>query len=361
MRGQGERFCMTKPVLVVSDEPRRVRDIASCLGPGYEAVPLDPAAGAASEADGAVMLVVDVDLSDGAVVARLRNDVLQAHCHLPSVFVTNERRRADVVQSNALGASKTVSRRQAIGRLRQIADAYAQTAGLADPIVASDVAIEQAAALNTELFAAVANAEPLPREQVEQCGQVISEALRQDGIAAFLREVKRHHSYTHRHSMCVTGLAVAFALQCGMREFDVARLATGALMHDIGKARIDLAILDKPDALSAAEREVMRRHPDYGAEILRADGQFDAEVVEIALRHHEYLDGSGYPDGLGADQLDDVVRIMTIVDIFSALIDRRSYKKPIPRPTAYQMMQRMHGKIDMDLLKAFEVIALQDA
>jgi putative nucleotidyltransferase with HDIG domain len=351
---------MTKPVVVVSDRPDRIRDIESCLGTGFDAIALDPCGSVTADTADAVMMVVDIDLSDRAMIDSLRKDVLRAHRHLPSVFVTEESRRADVIQSNALGASKTVTRRQAIGRLKQIADAYAQTAGLADPIVASDVAIEQAARLSTELFAAVENAEPLPTEQVHQCGLVISDALRQDGIATFLSEVKQHHSYTHRHSMCVTGLAVAFGLHCGMRQLDIQRLATGALMHDIGKARIDLDILDKPDALSPEERDEMRRHPDHGAEILLADAQFEREVVDIARQHHEYLDGSGYPQGLAADQLSDLVRVMTIVDIFSALIDRRSYKKPIPRPTAYQMMQRMHGKIDLVLLQAFEPIALQD-
>lgn len=352
---------MTKPVIIVSDRSDRVRDIASCLGPGFDAVPLNPSAGKVPETGAAVMMVVDVDLSDRKMIESLRNEVLKTNEHLPRVFVTEEHRRLDVVQSNALGASKTVSRRQAVSRLKQIAEAYAQTAGLADPSVASDVAIERAAALSSELFAAVQNAEPLPAREIQQCGKFISDALRQDGISTFLREVKLHHSYTHRHSMCVTGLAVAFGLHCGMRQADVQRLATGALMHDIGKARIDLKILDKPDALSPPERQIMQLHPEHGAEILLADAQFDREVVDIAHRHHEYLDGSGYPEGLSDNQLGDLVRIMTIVDIFSALIDRRSYKKAIPRATAYQIMQRMHGKIDMQFLKAFEPIALQEA
>ena len=337
-----------------------MRDIASCLGPGFDAIPLHPAAGKAPEAGNAVMMVVDVDLSDRSIVDSLKSEALKTNEHLPRVFVTEDHRRLDVIQSNALGASKTVSRRQAVSRLKQIAQAYAQTAGLADPSVASDVAIERAMALNTELFAAVENAQPLPAQEIQRCGQFISDALRQDGISTFLQEVKLHHSYTHRHSMCVTGLAVAFGLHCGMRQLDVQRLATGALMHDIGKARIGLEILDKPDSLSLAEKQVMQRHPEYGAEILLADAQFDREVIDIAHRHHEYLDGSGYPDGLSEDQLSDLVRIMTIVDIFSALIDRRSYKKAIPRPAAYQIMQRMNGKIDMQLLKAFEPIALQE-
>ncbi len=336
-------------------------DIAACLGAKFETVQLDPTATGTADTSQAFMMVVDVDLADRAIVEKLRHEVLAAHKHLPSVFVTDDHRRLDVVQSNALGADKTVSRRQAVQRLHHIADAYAQSAAVADPVLSSDAAIERAAALNTALFAAVAKAEPLPKAEVAQSGRFISEALRRDGIGVFLKEVKQHHSYTHRHSMNVTGLAVAFGLHFGMRELDIQRLATGALMHDIGKARIDLSILDKPDALSREERGIMKRHPEFGAEILMADGQFEREVIDIALRHHEYLDGSGYPDGFREDEISDLIRVMTIVDIFSALIDRRSYKQPIPRASAYQLMQRMHGKIDMQLLKAFEPIALQDA
>ena len=114
--------------------------------------------------------------------------------------------------------------------------------------------------------------------------------------------------------MHVTGLAVAFGLELGIRQVDVERLAIGALMHDIGKTQIPLSILDKPGSLTPNEHVVMRRHPALGANILIRDGQFSCEVIEIALSHHEYLDGTGYPEGLKGHEIGDLTRIMTIVD-----------------------------------------------
>ncbi|MCH8239928.1 MAG: HD domain-containing protein, partial [Proteobacteria bacterium] len=130
------------------------------------------------------------------------------------------------------------------------------------------------------------------------------------------------------------------------------------LLHDIGKVRIPLSILDKPGALSAEERVQINKHPGYGAEILRRDGQFNDEVVDITLHHHELLDGSGYPDGLSGDQITDPVRIITVVDIYSALIDNRAYRDAVTPGEAYQILLDMGAKLDRDILGAFETIAL---
>ena len=122
---------MAKPVVIVSDRQDRVRDIKSCLGPGFGTIPLDPTSADAPDTNGAVLMVVDVDLSEREMVETLKYDVLKRYKHLPSVFLTEDSSRLDIVQSHALGADKTVTRRQAIGRLRRIAEAYAQTAAVA--------------------------------------------------------------------------------------------------------------------------------------------------------------------------------------------------------------------------------------
>ena len=351
---------MSKSIVILSDSHVGMRECVASLEPHYGTIPLHFDDPEPFETDDALLMVVDVDLSNSKVVERLKTSVLKDYSHLPSVFVTAENRRISEVQSNALGASEIIGRNEVSKRLKLIADAYAKTSEIADPHTASDEAIDRAAAVSMQMFDAVAQSKPLPRKEVIQCGEFISGALRNDGISTWLKMVKQYHSYTHRHSMCVTGFAVAFGLHYDMREIDIQRLATGALMHDIGKARIPIEILDKPHALNEEERTEMRLHPEYGAQILQSDAQFDQEVVNIAHQHHEFLDGSGYPQGLHDDQISDLIRVMTIADIFSALIDRRSYKKSMPRPVAYNLMQRMEGKIDMKFLKAFEDIALQD-
>ena len=80
-------------------------------------------------------------------------------------------------------------------------------------------------------------------------------------------------------------------------------------------------------------------------------------MIDVVLHHHEYLDGSGYPHGLSGGEIPDLVRILTISDIFGALIERRSYKPPLPGEVAYQALQEMDRKLDRDLVREFQSIS----
>jgi HD-GYP domain-containing protein (c-di-GMP phosphodiesterase class II) len=130
-------------------------------------------------------------------------------------------------------------------------------------------------------------------------------------------------------------------------------------VHDIGKAFISLDILDKPGKLTIEEMGAIKEHPVLGHQSLVAQGGFPDEVLDCVLHHHELLDGSGYPHGLKEEQISDLVRIITIADIFSALIERRSYKPPLPAERALEIMQNMSGKLDPDLLREFRAVALE--
>ena len=98
----------------------------------------------------------------------------------------------------------------------------------------------------------------------------------------------------------MTGFAVSFAQHLGMREDDQRRLARAALLHDVGKAFIPVALLDKPGELTEEEMAVVREHPRRGYDALAAQGGFPPEMLDVVLHHHEFLDGTGYPDGLSA-------------------------------------------------------------
>ena len=95
-----------------------------------------------------------------------------------------------------------------------------------------------------------------------------------------------------------------------------------------------------------------------GWEALKENPNISLEVLDAVRHHHEYLDGSGYPDALGAESISDVVRILTISDIFAALIERRNYKPSMSREQAYEIIQGMHGKLEVPLVAAFREVAL---
>jgi HD-GYP domain-containing protein (c-di-GMP phosphodiesterase class II) len=130
------------------------------------------------------------------------------------------------------------------------------------------------------------------------------------------------------------------------------------MFHDVGKARIPLAILDKPARLDRDERALVETHPAVGHEALKDNPTISPEILDVVRHHHEALDGSGYPDGLCAESISDLVRILTISDIFAALIEQRTYKPTMSREQAYEIIQGMHGKLEMSLVAAFRDVAL---
>jgi HD-GYP domain-containing protein (c-di-GMP phosphodiesterase class II) len=100
----------------------------------------------------------------------------------------------------------------------------------------------------------------------------------------------------------------------------------------------------------------MRRHTNYGHEALELVVGIDKDVLDMVIHHHEYLDGTGYPHHLRKGQISDLVRLVTISDIFAALIERRSYKQPMSCKAAYYVLQTMGQKLDADMRREFEFV-----
>ena len=155
----------------------------------------------------------------------------------------------------------------------------------------------------------------------------------------------------------MTGFAVAFAQHLGMREDDQRRLARAALLHDVGKAFVPRTMLDKPGVLTIEEMDEMRQHPRRGFDALSAQGGFPPEMLDVILHHHEFLDGTGYPDGLQGDEISDIVRLTTIVDIYAALVEKRAYRLQFTHARAFTIMEEMGDKLDQHLLQAFRPVA----
>jgi HD-GYP domain-containing protein (c-di-GMP phosphodiesterase class II) len=92
--------------------------------------------------------------------------------------------------------------------------------------------------------------------------------------------------------------------------------------------------------------------------VLQGNNAISPEILDAVRHHHEFLDGSGYPDALCAESISDIVRILTISDIFAALIEHRTYKPTMPREKAYEILQGMHGKLEKPLVEVFRDVAL---
>jgi len=174
--------------------------------------------------------------------------------------------------------------------------------------------------------------------------------------AALAEAVNSRDPYTGGHVKRVQDYALQLALALGMpaRQRDALRLA--AILHDIGKIGIDDAILRKGGGLTDEEQQSMRKHPEIGARILAmADAM--TEVVPGVRHHHEWFDGSGYPEGLAGDHIPLSARIIAVVDVFDALTTDRPYRTALSFPAALEELEREAGShLDPSLVGTFRRI-----
>jgi putative nucleotidyltransferase with HDIG domain len=261
-----------------------------------------------------------------------------------------------VSQALALGATAVVCRpREIVSKLSQIE--VAQRVAQAD-IVNCSPGIANSAAAFVSIFSAIREGKPFVLSDAQNATSEIVNGIRQNGLNVWLDDVRRYHEGTFQHCLLVTGVAVGFALDIKFPNADVKRLALAATLHDIGKAGIPLSILDKPGRLDPSEEEFMKQHPVLGYELLKDLPAITPEILDGVRHHHEYLDGTGYPDALTAPEISDLVRLLTISDIFAALIESRPYRSAMPRQDAYNILCAMDGKLERALVKAFRNVAL---
>lgn len=166
-----------------------------------------------------------------------------------------------------------------------------------------------------------------------------------DPAAAFLLStLKSHDRYTFYHSVNVALLSTALAREGKVEEPIVDRIALGALLHDIGKAKVDESILSSPEALTEAKKQIVRTHPAEGARaILRAGGADHYLASVIAFEHHMGLAGTGYPVIPGGPAPHPASRLVAVADSYDALTTRRPYRRAETPARAQVILRRGAG------------------
>jgi putative nucleotidyltransferase with HDIG domain len=338
----------------VTDEATKIPAIRAMLEPQYLVVCQLLENGATQINPGSI-LMIDADLRQMICVEQIRVVLQQDLRGIPEkLFVVKNNVRSMIAQALALGATSVVSGpKEIIFKLAQI-EAKVTKGGVAD----ASCEISNSAAAFASMFSAIRRGQSIDLADAEHATTQIMNSIDRNGLSTWLNDVRRYHEGTFQHCLLVTGVAVAFALEIGFTNQDVKRLGMAATLHDIGKARIPLSILDKPGQLDPGEQEIMRSHPAIGYELLKGLPGVTPEILDGVKHHHEYLDGSGYPDGLTAVQISDLVRLLTISDIFAALIESRPYRPQMSRQDAYKILCGMDGKLERALLKAFRNVAL---
>ncbi len=148
--------------------------------------------------------------------------------------------------------------------------------------------------------------------------------------------------YTAGHTMRVTDYALMLGMAMGISDNEILILRRAAQFHDIGKLVIDLSCIQKPGKLTDEEWLLIRKHPSIGANIIQPLGFMKREQF-IIRHHHERMDGKGYPDGLTGDQLDDLTKIIIVVDSYDAMTSRRNYRRNMTMEQAVDELFKCSG------------------
>lgn len=292
-------------------------------------------------------------LDDAADLSRLQN------CGLRQVWIDTSR-GLDAASAAASGETREEADLDVERQLAPLAEpgsasGTATTAGASDALQQARRVVREARAAVISMFSDARLGRAVDVEGATELVDQIDAVVRRSP-EAFLSVVrlKQADEYTFMHSVAVSGLMIAFARQLQLDDAEVAEAGLAGLLHDLGKARVPDAILNKPDKLTDAEFATMRRHPEIGHEMLVARGGVSANVLDVVLHHHERIDGHGYPHALPGDRIGRLARMGAICDVYDAVTSDRVYKPGWdPSMAVRKMAEWSRSHFDPALFQAF--------
>jgi HD-GYP domain-containing protein (c-di-GMP phosphodiesterase class II) len=174
-----------------------------------------------------------------------------------------------------------------------------------------------------------------------------------DLVAALCSALQVKDHTTREHGERCSLYAGRLATELGLSEQEIADVKLASLIHDIGKLTVPDAILQKPSTLTDEEMSVMRRHPGDGANMLPQTRALEA-VYAAVRHHHEWFDGSGYPDRLAGEDIPLISRILLVTDAYDAMTSDRPYRAAISEEEAIEELRRCAGtQFDPRVVEAF--------
>ena len=214
---------------------------------------------------------------------------------------------------------------------------------------------QQARDLQRKAFDDIAGGKTIDAEPFRQCAEGFIESVfrNQDALICMSR-IRDKDAYLLEHSVNVSILMTVFAKHLQLDATVIEQLATGALLHDIGKIKVPDHILHKPGKLTDEEFGLMREHVVFSRDILQNTAGISPVSLDVAAAHHERLDGRGYPLGLTADDISLHARMIAIVDTYDAITAKRVYKEGQTCVSALKILRKDSGSIfDAELVNRF--------
>lgn len=188
----------------------------------------------------------------------------------------------------------------------------------------------------------------LVHDELEACvTPLLEEIAGNNNIAKRLWQIENCDEYTYDHSVQVCMIASLLGKWLGYKDQELREIAIAGLLHDIGKINIPDEILNKPEELNAEEFKIMKTHATLGYVLLMNNKEFEDKTLMAVFQHHEWYDGTGYPHGVKGKDISKYARIITIADVYSAMISDRVYRKrKTPFEVARLIMDSTFGCFD---------------
>ncbi len=183
----------------------------------------------------------------------------------------------------------------------------------------------------------------------------ISDSVARNASALIsLARLKNADDYTYMHSVAVCAMMIALARQLNLDAAQTRSAGIAGLLHDLGKARMPMEVLNKPGKLTDAEFGIMKSHPVEGHKMLMAVGDVDPIALDVCLHHHEKTDGSGYPKGLKDSEISLFAKMGAVCDVYDAITSNRPYKSGWdPAESLRKMAEWANGHFDQKVFQAF--------
>jgi response regulator RpfG family c-di-GMP phosphodiesterase len=189
---------------------------------------------------------------------------------------------------------------------------------------------------------------------VERDQRVRAEEMGTAAVDVLARAVDMRDDYTGRHSAQVGELARRVSERLGMTSAEIVLLECAARLHDIGKLGVPDTILRKPGPLDEGEWAIMRRHPEWGADMVSSVPGLE-QLGMLVAAHHERWDGGGYPDGLAGEAIPLASRVISVCDAYEAMVSRRPYRAPLSERRALaELMDGAGSQFDPQVVAAVD-------
>ncbi len=210
-------------------------------------------------------------------------------------------------------------------------------------------------AIIKKIFTQVRNGQDSEAEEVRNAVvDIIEQVIENETILLQLTGIKDIDNYTFLHSVDVCIYSTIMGKKLGYSKEALVELGMGAILHDIGKCKVPVEILKKPDKLTDSEFREMKLHPVYGCEIIKSVYGLNSKIANIAFQHHEKWDGTGYPLGVRERIINPFSRIVTLADVYDALTSDRIYKKrELPHIAAEYIRKNSGMLFDPDIVDLF--------